>query len=246
MHDVNSKRYWLIGASEGVGRALANKLSRTGAEVIVSARNEDRLRELVQQLPGRAMAMPVDVTDRAALEAAAQDIGAVDTMVYLSGVLTPMTAQRYDTAEIEKMLDVNLLGAARAVGAVLPGMLERGTGRIVLTGSLSAYRGMSGFLGYAASKAGLMSFAESLRADLNESGITVQIANPGYIRTNMTAGMKGRMPLRIEPEQAAERIFDLMQSERFARNFPLPTGLAAQMMQLMPDWLYFTLMGRKN
>lgn len=246
MRDFNGRRYWLVGASEGVGRALAHKLSRVGAEVIVSARNQERLVSLVQELPGHGEYHVADVSQDGALEAVASKIGRIDGMVYLSGILAPMTARKWDTATVLDMLDVNLMGAVRAVGAVMPAMLDRDDGHIVLTGSLSTYRGLAGFVGYGASKAGLNSLAESLRADLEPTGVDLQIVNPGYIKTNMTADLKGPMPLAITPEKAADYIFTHMQGDSFSRNFPLATGLAAQATQLLPDWLYFTAMGRKK
>lgn len=247
MREFNRRRYWLIGASEGLGRALAGQLSRAGAEVIATARSEERLAELVRDLPGSATHHVADVTEDGALDAVAREIGPVDGMVYLSGVLTQMHARSWDTQVMLNMIDVNLQGAVRAIGAVLPGMIERNAGHIVLTGSLAAYRGLPDFAGYSASKAGLNSLAESLRADLEPTNVALQIVNPGYIRTNMTAGMGRRVAKRaMSAEDAANLMFAHMQGESFARNFPLPLGLGAQTLQLLPDWLYFSFMGRKK
>ena len=86
MIDWNGKRYWLIGASEGLGRALAHQLSRVGVEVIVSARSEDRLNDLVAELPGRARAVTCDVSSLESVSKAAEEVGDVDGVVYLAGV----------------------------------------------------------------------------------------------------------------------------------------------------------------
>lgn len=246
MRDLSGKTYWLIGASEGLGRALAQKLSRAGADLVLSARSRDRLGALSDALPGRSRVVPLDVRDALALRAAAGEISRIDGLLYVSGVLHPMRAHDWDTAALREMLDVNLIGAIEATGAVLPGMIQRGAGHIVYIGSLAAYRGLPGYLGYGASKAGLYSLAESMRADLQDSGIDVQIAHPGYIRTRMTATAKGPMPGLLEAESAAQRVLDLMQSDRFARCFPLLTGFGAQALQMVPDWLYFAVAGRKN
>lgn len=246
MRDLTGKTYWLIGASEGIGRALAQKLSAAGVRLILSARSGERLEGLAASLSGPARVVPLDIRDRDAVHQAAAEIGSVDGIAYLSGVLHPMHAQDWNTNRIEEMIDVNLSGAVRIVGEVLPDMIVRGAGHILLTGSLSAYRGMSGLMGYGASKAGIYSLAESLYADLNHSGVDVQIVHPGYIRTRMTEPIKSAKPFMIEPEVAAERIFEHMQSDAFARCFPQPIGLGAQMLQLLPDWLYFAFAGRKN
>ena len=104
MMDWQGKRYWLIGASEGLGAALAHKLNAAGVEVIVSARSEDRLKALVADLPGKASYVTVDVSDRASVEAAAAQVGQIDGMVYLAGVYWPMKAQAWDAEQAEAMV----------------------------------------------------------------------------------------------------------------------------------------------
>ncbi|MDH3265161.1 MAG: SDR family NAD(P)-dependent oxidoreductase, partial [Paracoccaceae bacterium] len=96
MRDWQGRRYWLVGASEGLGRALAHRLSRAGVELILSARNAERLEELVAELPGPARAVAVDVASRASVEKAAAAAGEIDGLVYLAGVYWPMTAQEWN------------------------------------------------------------------------------------------------------------------------------------------------------
>lgn len=242
MMDWQGKRYWLIGASEGLGAALAHKLSKAGVEVIVSARNEDRLRSLVAELPGKASFVPVDVSDRVSVETAAAQVGQIDGMVYLAGVYWPMKAQDWNADQAEAMADINFTGAVRAVGAVIPQMVERDSGHIVITGSLSGFRGLPGAIGYAASKAGTMSLAESLYADLRKTGVRVQVANPGFIRTRLTDKNEFRMPFLMEPDQAAQDMFELMNDEtRFKRSFPTVFSWLFRLSQFMPDWMYYRL-----
>lgn len=242
MIDWQGKRYWLIGASEGLGAALAHKLSSAGVEVIVSARNEDRLKALVAELPGKASFVPVDVSDRVSVEQAAAKVGQIDGMVYLAGVYWPMPAQKWNADQAEAMADINFTGAVRAVGAVIPQMIERDAGHIVITGSLSGFRGLPGAIGYAASKAGTMSLAESLYADLRKTGVRVQVANPGFIRTRLTDKNDFRMPFLMEPEQAAQDMFELMNDEgRFKRSFPTVFSWLFRLSQFMPDWMYYRL-----
>ena len=241
MKDWAGKRYWLVGASEGLGLALAEKMSRAGVELVLSARSAARLEAAVATLPGKARAVAVDVGDAASVAAAAAEVGPVDGVVFLAGVYTPMTAKEWDTAAVEMMIDVNLTGAARVVGAVLPAMLARGAGHIVLTGSLSGFRGLPRAIGYGASKAGLVSLAESLRCDLEGSGVEVQLANPGFIRTRLTDKNAFRMPQIMEPEAAARMMFEHMGSGRFSRSFPAPFAWVFRLSNLMPDWLYFRL-----
>jgi len=186
MNDWAGKRYWLVGASEGLGRELALTMSRAGAEVIVSARSEDRLQSLVAELPGKGSYVTVDVTDRAAVEQAAADVGEIDGVVYLAGVYWPMKSGEWDNEKADLMGEINFLGASRVVGSVINDMVTRGSGHIVLTGSLSGFRGLPGAIGYASSKAGMMVLAESIQADLRTSPVKIQLVNPGFIKTRLT------------------------------------------------------------
>ncbi|MEM9522666.1 MAG: SDR family NAD(P)-dependent oxidoreductase [Pseudomonadota bacterium] len=244
MRAFKGKRYWIVGASEGLGRAVAEQLSRKGANVIVSARNADRLRALAETLPGEARAVPVDVGDRLSVEAAAAEIGRIDGVVFLAGVYWPMKATEWDAARVEMMCDVNFTGAARVLGAVMPRMLERNAGHVVLTGSLSGFRGLPGTIGYGASKAGVMYLAESMKADLRGSGIDVQVVNPGFIRTRLTDKNSFRMPFIMEPDEAARELVAHMRTGRFKHSFPRLFSWMFRLSQFLPDWAYYRLFGQ--
>jgi NADP-dependent 3-hydroxy acid dehydrogenase YdfG len=236
---LKGKRYWLVGASEGLGRSLAVKLARAGAEVIVSARSADRLADLVAELGAPARAVAVDVSDRASVEAAAAEVGDIDGVVYLAGVYWPQSAPKWNAAQVEAMCDINFTGCARVVGAVIGPMVARNSGHIVITGSLSAYRGLPGAIGYAASKAGTLALAESMHADLRGTGVAVQVANPGFIRTRLTDKNDFSMPFIMEPDAAAQVMFDFMRTDRFKIAFPTAFGLFFRASNLFPDWLYY-------
>jgi NADP-dependent 3-hydroxy acid dehydrogenase YdfG len=241
MRDFRGKRYWLVGASEGLGLALAEKLSAAGADLILSARNPERLAQAVARLPGPASALPLDVGSAESVAAAAAGLGDLDGMVFLAGVYWPMRAQDWDAKAAEAMADVNFTGCVRAVGAALPGMVARGRGHLVITGSLSGFRGLPGAIGYAASKAGTMVLAESLHADLRKTAIKVQLANPGFIRTRLTAKNDFAMPFIMEPEAAADIMFRHMQSDRFKVSFPTVFSWLFRGSQFLPDWLYYRM-----
>jgi len=237
--DWQGKRYWLVGASEGLGAALAAKLSAAGAEVILSARNEDRLREVAQSLPGKSQIVPVDVADRKSVEAAAEATGEIDGMVFLAGIYWPIGATEWNAERIEAMADVNFTGAIRVLGACVPQMVERDAGHIVITGSLSGFRGLPGAIGYAPSKAAVMALAESLHADLWRTGVRVQLANPGFIKTRLTEKNDFKMPFLMTPEQAAQEMFELMCDEgAFERHFPRMFSWVFRLSRFLPTWAY--------
>lgn len=241
MREFRDKCYWLVGASEGLGLALAQKLSAAGADLILSARNEDTLLKAVASLPGKAVALPMDVGSTDSVTAAAAQLPGLDGVVFLAGVYTPMRAQDWDAAAAEAMANVNFTGCMRVMGAVLPGMVARGQGHVVITGSLSGFRGLPGAIGYAASKAGTMVLAESLYADLRKTNVAVQLANPGFIRTRLTAKNDFTMPFIMEPEAAADIMFRHMQSNRFKISFPTLFSWLFRGGQFLPDWLYYRM-----
>jgi short-subunit dehydrogenase len=238
MRDWGNKRYWLVGASEGLGKSLAHTLSRAGVELILSARSEDKLNDLASELPGRSSVVCLDIGDGSSVAEAAQKIGDIDGMVFLAGVYWPMQAQNWNANQAETMLDINLIGAARVLGQVVPKFVEKNAGHIVLTGSLSGFRGLPGAIGYSASKAGLMSLAESLDGDLRDTEIDVQLINPGFIKTSLTDKNEFSMPFIMEPEQAAQIFFDHMNTDRFTRSFPTLFSLVFRLSQFLPHGLY--------
>ena len=245
MRDFRGKRYWLVGASEGLGRALAERLSAAGAEVILSARSTERLAEVAASLPGPSLVLPVDVADAASVRGAAAAAGRIDGVVFLAGLYWPMAAQDWNADQVETMCDVNFTGCARVIGAALPAMVARGTGHVVITGSLSGFRGLPGAIGYGASKAGVMALAECMQADLRGSGIVVQVANPGFIRTRLTDKNTFAMPFLMEPAEAADHMFRHMQTDRFKVSFPTVFSWLFRLSQFLPDWAYYRIFAPK-
>lgn len=241
MTQWQGKRYWLVGASDGLGAALASKLSRAGAEVILSARSEDKLDILAASLPGKARAVPIDVTDAQSVAAAAQAVGEVDGVVYLAGAYWPFGAKDWNAEQAVEMVDVNFTGLMRVLGEVVPGFVARDAGHIVITSSLTGFRGLPGSIGYTASKAAAMSLAECMYADLRKTGVQVQVVNPGFIKTQLTDKNTFKMPFLMEPEDAAREVFEHMNTDKFKKSFPLLFSLLFRGSQLLPDGIYYRL-----
>lgn len=241
MSDWQGKRYWLVGASEGLGEALAHVMSRAGVEVILSARNAEKLEAICADLPGAARAVACDVSSLESVQAAREEVGDIDGVVMLAGVYWPQAAQDWTPEEVEKMCDINFTGTARVVGSVVQDFAKRDAGHIVITGSLSGFRGLPGAQGYAASKAGTMVMAESLYADLRKTNVKVQLANPGFIKTRLTDKNSFAMPFIMEPKDAAQEMFELMCGDSFKKSFPTVFSWLFRASQVMPDWLYYRL-----
>ena len=241
MKTWQGKRYWLVGASEGLGRSLAQVMSRAGVELVVSARSMERLEELVAELPGKASAVSVDISDSDSVRKAAVDAGDIDGVVFLAGVYWPMKATEWDADKAEAMADINFTGAFRVLGQIVPGFVEKDAGHVVLTGSLSGFRGLPGAIGYGASKAGVMYLAESMQADLRSTGVDVQVVNPGFVKTRLTDKNEFSMPFIMEPEEAAQEIWEHMNDTTFKKSFPRLFSWFFRVSQFLPDWLYYRI-----
>ena len=235
---ISGKTYWLIGASEGLGRELAKVLSREGAQLILSARSVDRLESLCAELPG-ARVVALDVTDADAVRRAAAEAGQIDGLIYCAGTYEPLRATEWDAAAVLTMCDVNFTGAVRLLGEIVPRFVAAGRGDITLIGSLSGYRGLPAAIGYGASKAALVSLAETMRHDLKDSGVVVRIVNPGFIKTRLTEKNTFKMPMLMSAEDAATHVLNAMRRRRFRTDFPAPFSWFIRGLACLPDFVVY-------
>lgn len=238
------KKVWLIGASEGIGRALALELARQRYQLFVSARSQDRLVSLVEECEGQHYAVSLDVQSNVSIEQAWQQIQDIDILIYCAGDYKPMSAKQIEIEPIERMIDINLTGCFRVLNVVLPTFIQRDQGKVVLIGSIAAYRGLPNAMGYGASKAGILHLAENLACDLHDTKIDVQIINPGFVKTRLTDLNKFDMPSLMTTEAAAKAIAKRIQKNKFESRFPSLFANALKIMSRLPYWLYFRLLSR--
>ncbi|MFY0624109.1 MAG: SDR family NAD(P)-dependent oxidoreductase [Pelagimonas sp.] len=238
MTSLSGKTYWLIGASEGLGRELAKQLDAQGAQLILSARKPERLETLRSEL-SQARIVVMDVTDRKSVQQAIECIGEIDGVIYNAGTYEPMRASEWDSEKALTMLDVNFTGAIRVLGPIVPRFVAKGQGDITLIGSLSGYRGLPASIGYSASKAALRSLAETMRFDLRGTGVDVRLVNPGFIKTRLTQKNDFHMPMLMTPEKAARRVIKAMERRRFRTDFPAPFSWAIRVFGILPDWIVY-------
>ncbi|CAG0952573.1 putative oxidoreductase [Burkholderiales bacterium] len=241
------QRVWLLGASSGIGEALARALVAQGAQVALSARRAERLDALAQELPN-TLSLPCDAADPQSLALAAEKVlatwGGVDLAVYLAGDYQPMRAWDYDHSVAERLLAVNLLGAMAFAAALTPILLRQGRGQIAFVSSVAGYRGLPKALAYGPSKAALSNFAEALYLDLAPRGLGVRLINPGFVATPLTAKNDFAMPALISPEQAAEEILRGLAGSGFEIHFPKRFTRWLKLLRLLPYRLYFPLVRR--
>lgn len=244
MKDWTGRTAWLVGASTGIGRAIASALHDRGAKVVVSARKVDALNEFVASHPG-ATAMPLDVTDAGAVKVAAATIfsqGSLDCVVYCAGHYREMSATEFDLPDMLRHCQINYQGALHLLDAVLPHFLSRAksqkeaqfSGHISLISSVAGYRGLPKSLAYGPTKAALINLAETLYLDLHEKGIGVSLINPGFVDTPLTAQNTFTMPALISPEQAALEILNGWSKGEFEIHFPKRFTYVMKLLQLLP------------
>lgn len=243
--NFTGQTWWIIGASEGLGLGIAQRMSAAGATVVLSARNAARLNQIAADMPA-ARALPMDVSDSDAVAGALRDLGDIDGVMYCAGAYAPMTAQNWDSSKAVQVAEVNFIGALRVLGGVIPEMVRRNAGRVVLIGSLSGFRGLPGAIGYGASKAGLMHLAENMAVDLAGTGVQVQLVNPGFIKTRLTAQNDFNMPMIMDVNTAAGHVIDAIRSGRFQTNFPRRFSWLFRALQFVPMGIHRRIFARRG
>ncbi|AEG94838.1 SDR family NAD(P)-dependent oxidoreductase [Ramlibacter tataouinensis] len=238
--DWRGRSAWIVGASSGIGRALAAALYAQGARVFVSARNLAALEDFAREHPG-AVPLPLDVTDAAALQAAAEVIcqqGRLDWVVYCAGHYRALRATAFSLEEMLRHDRVNYGGALHLLDAVLPRLLAQRSGHISLVSSVAGFRGLPKSLAYGPTKAALINLAETLYLDLRDKGLGVSLINPGFVETPLTAGNDFEMPALMKPEQAAQAILRGWARGQFEIHFPRRFTLWMKTLELLPFRLY--------
>jgi NAD(P)-dependent dehydrogenase (short-subunit alcohol dehydrogenase family) len=236
---------WITGAGSGLGRAMALRLVAEGWTVAATARTQEDLAGLAAEpaAQGRIFSFAGDVTDRAGLiDIAARierEIGPITVAFLSAGIYLPFGLDDFSAEKIARLLDVNVIGVANAIEAVLPGFRARNAGKIVVVSSLTQYRGMMRTAGYGASKAALLAMCETLRLQTRKTGIAVQIVVAGYIQTRMTAKAPFPLPGIITAEDAAEQVLAGMKRDAFEILVPRKVVATVRRARLMPSRLYF-------
>lgn len=248
MADWRGRRAWIVGASSGIGLALAQALHASGARVVVSARNADGLARFASAHEG-AVALPLDVTDADRVRAAAQEVlslGPLDLVVYCAGTYSAATAAAFSLPQMLEHLEVNYVGALNLLDATLPALRRQGHGHLSLVASVAGYRGLPRSLAYGPTKAALINLAETLHLELRDGGIGVSVVNPGFVATPLTAQNDFHMPALITPGQAADATLAGWARGRFEIHYPRRFTWPMKWLALLPFPLYRLLVLRST
>lgn len=240
---------WITGGGSGIGRSLAFALKELGWKVLISGRSEVQLSTTADQAGRQNLhPIPLDVTDPAAVNRAVdliqQQYGEIDFAFLNAGDYSPMTLDDFDSELFRKLINVNYLGVVNCLAALLPDMRRRHAGEILITASLSGYCGLPGAAPYGASKAALISLAESLHPELMGEGVRLRLINPGFVATELTDKNNFKMPFLITADEAAKQIVKALPSRRFEIRFPTGFALIMKLLKCLPYRLYFALMRR--
>ena len=250
--DWKGKTVFLTGASSGIGEGLAVALAKRGAIVGLVARRREMLVDLANRSEGAggtARVFPADVTDAAAIAQAAdsfrEEFGHIDIMIANAGIGGNDDKTRsYDPESVKQVIDINLLGAVNSIHAVVPEMIDRGSGQIVAISSLAGFRGLPKSAAYSASKAGMTAFFESVRLDVADKGVSVTIIQPGFIRTPLTSGRANKMPFLMELDDAIPHFIKAIEKRKRFAAFPWQLATLVRAGKFMPSWFYDRIAGR--
>ncbi len=247
VRDWTAQRVWIIGASSGIGAALATALWQRGALVAVSARRAEALHTLAGDRE-EARVLAFDFNDDGAFAAAADDLfkawGGIDLVLFCAGAYAPMRAWQLDPNDIDRLLAINLRAPMAASAVLIPRLLKQGNGALAFVSSVAGYRGLPKAAAYGPTKAALINFAETLYLDLAPRGLSVYLINPGFVATPMTAANDFQMPALISPQQAADEIIAGFARGAFEIHFPRRFTLWLKLLRLLPYGLYFALVRR--
>jgi NAD(P)-dependent dehydrogenase (short-subunit alcohol dehydrogenase family) len=247
---ASSEVTWITGASSGIGRALALRLARDDRPVAASARSEEELAKLSAEASGQGSIapFPLDVTDQGAvlrtLGTIERALGPVEVAVLVAGTHQPVSAEDFRAADLGKLVAINLIGTANCLEPLIQAMMARGRGRIAIVASVAGYRGLPTSAYYGATKAALINLAESLKFDLDRHGVTIQLIDPGFVKTPLTDRNTFKMPFLISPEQAAEAIARGLVGGSFEITFPKRFTSLMKVLRCLPYRLYFPLVAR--
>ncbi|MBE9638937.1 SDR family NAD(P)-dependent oxidoreductase [Salipiger mangrovisoli] len=237
------KRIWIIGASSGIGAALARELAGQGARLVLSARDAEALTQLAGDCGG-AEVIPLDLAERATLDAAVLRIeagGPLDALICTAALYDPARVAELDPEKTAALVQVNVTGTL-LVAQSAPRLLRDG-GQLVLFGSVAGYIGLPKGQAYSATKAAIINLAETLRVEYAPR-IDVRLVCPGFVRTRLTDKNDFSMPAIIEPEAAAREIAKGMSGRGFEIHFPKRFTYALKLLRLLPYPLALRLTAR--
>ena len=246
--DWTRQRVWLIGASSGIGAALAQAMLHAGATVTVSARRADELAKVVGA-NSNAHVVALDASDADAWPVAMAEalslMGGLDLIVMGAARYDPVHSWDFkatDIASASKSFDLNVVSIYRGLACVIPYFLEQRRGGIAMIGSISSYTGLPRAMIYGATKAAMNNLAETLYFELAPKGLAIYLVSPGFVKTPMTSGNDFEMPGLMTPAEAARAMMVGFEKGQFEIRFPRIFGGLLRFISRLPYWIRFSIL----
>jgi len=243
-----SKRHiWIIGASSGIGKALAETYSSAGWQVTASARSEEKLKVL-SEINSAISPLPMDVLEKTCFARAFQYFKAKnltpDLIIYCAASYTPGGLSVLREKAVSHHMAVNYLAFTALVDATVPEFTSRGSGQLAVIASLAGYCGLPNAALYGPTKAALINLCETLKPEFDQRGLGLNVICPGFVKTPLTDKNDFTMPYLMTPGEAAVRIKKGLDKNLFHISFPWQMSLMLKILQKIPYFLYFRIMKR--
>ncbi len=243
---------WIIGASHGIGEALARKYFNHGFDLMISARSIDKLNQIRNEIynenpsaTNQILVSKVDVCDVLSLQKSCDEIltefGKIDLVIFASALYHPSKAIGFDLQKSHETIDVNLKGALNLLHVVLAKMVAQKFGHIAFIASVAGYRGLPQSFAYGASKAALINLCEGIQPELKRANIDISVINPGFVQTRLTAKNSFAMPFIISPQKAADEIFNGLTAKKFEIHFPKKFTYILKFLRILPNSIFLKI-----
>lgn len=233
-----NKNILIIGASFGIGESLCYKLDKLGANLIISARSDTKLHDLCYKLEGNHLAIKCDITKKIDLKNLQKKIfdrwSKIDIILSSVGTYQPMNLENFNLKEVKNITDINFNSLFNLLDIFLQDFKEERIKHLAVISSVASYFGMPNSLAYGASKAGLSHLTESLYYELRKYKTKVQLINPGFVETRLTAKNNFKMPWIISSEKAAKIILKKLPKKQFEISFPRIFVFILKLLQKLP------------
>ncbi len=250
----NTQIIWLVGASSGIGKALVEKLLQPGVTLYISARSEDKLKEIANQYD-KVYALPMDMTKsedvRWSIDKINAQHGHLDTVIFNAGTCEYMNGDALEQDAIQRVFETNFFALTRLTEKVIP-LLKSATEKkhskpkLVFIGSSVTYLALPRACAYGGSKAALRYFAESIYNDLKHLKIDVRVVSPGFVETPLTDNNDFDMPFLISAEKAADYIVKGLNGSRFDIHFPRRLTWSLKLINALPTRWRFAITSKMS
>lgn len=248
MTDKELEYCWLVGASAGIGKALAHELANEHRVLFISARRQELIEQLSEELPGQVIPVSCDFTDSVSLEQAVHKIrqmtDRLDRLIINAGTCEYPDANDLDIELFERVMDSNFFGPLKTIKQSLPLLLEAPAPHMVLISSSVTFLPLPRAEAYGASKAALEYMAGSLATDLRDQGVQVSIVKPGFVKTPLTDKNDFSMPFLVSAEFAGKKIYQGILKRKSEIHFPARFTLILKLLSQLP-WPWKVWLGSK-